>query len=76
MFELIDNSIGHGDAEKIDVRIEWFEHNEKIKRVAVIDNGKGMNRRTLFNALKTGKSGTYNDRSTIGRFGFGLKAGV
>jgi hypothetical protein len=75
LFELIDNSIGHGDADKIDVRIEWFENNKNIKRVAVIDNGKGMNRRTLFNALKTGKSGTYNDRSTIGRFGFGLKAG-
>ena len=23
LFELIDNSIGHGNAEKIDLRIEW-----------------------------------------------------
>lgn len=75
LFELIDNSLGHGEADKIDIRIEWFTNNKKIKKVAVVDNGIGMSRRTLFNALKTGKSGTYNQRDTIGRFGFGLKAG-
>jgi hypothetical protein len=76
LFELIDNSIGHGNAEKIDLRIEWYDNNsERLSRVAVIDNGIGMDQERLFSALITGKSSSYNQRNTIGRFGFGLKAG-
>ncbi len=75
LFELIDNSVGHGDAEKTDVRLEWYNDSNRLKRVAVVDNGIGMDRRTLFNATITGKSESYNSRETIGRFGFGLKAG-
>ena len=76
LYELIDNSLDHGNAAKTDVRIEWYESNpQKISKVAVVDNGIGMDRATLFGALITGKSQTYNQRDTIGRFGFGLKAG-
>ena len=47
LFELIDNSIGHGNAEKIDLRIEWYDNNsERLSRVAVIDNGIGMDKET------------------------------
>ena len=75
LFELIDNSIGHGNAKKTDVRLEWYDDSDRLSRVAVIDNGIGMNQEQLFNALITGKSISYNQRDTIGRFGFGLKAG-
>jgi hypothetical protein len=75
LFELIDNSIGHGEAEKTDVRLEWYEDSERLSKVAVVDNGIGMDHEDLFNALITGKSKSYNRRNTIGRFGFGLKAG-
>ena len=75
LFELIDNSIGHGKAEKTDVRLEWYDDSNRLKRVAVVDDGIGMDRRILFHALITGKSESYNSRETIGRFGFGLKAG-
>lgn len=73
--ELIDNSLDHGHAKTIDVRIEWLDRpNNRLKKVAVVDNGDGMNFKTLFDALITGKSLTFNERETIGRFGFGLKA--
>lgn len=75
LFELIDNSLGHGEAKKTDVRLEWIDNSNRLSRVAVIDNGIGMDRVTLFRALITGKSNTHNQRNTIGRFGFGLKAG-
>ena len=75
LFELIDNSVGHGNAEKTDVRLEWYDDSSRLSRVAVVDNGRGMDRVTLFDALITGKSISYNNRDTIGRFGFGLKAG-
>ena len=75
LFELIDNSIGHGNAEKTDVRLTWFDDSSRLERVAVVDDGIGMDRATLFAALITGKSISYNQRDTIGRFGFGLKAG-
>jgi len=75
LFELIDNSIGHGKAEKIDVRLEWYGDSDRLSKVAVVDNGEGMNQENLFSALITGKSSSYNQRDTIGRFGFGLKAG-
>jgi len=80
LFELIDNSIGHGDAKDIAVEIKWLEKilktdRDRLREVAVIDNGKGMNYDNLYNCLITGSSSTFNDRDSIGRFGFGLKAG-
>ena len=75
LFELIDNSVGHGNAEKTDVRLDWYDDSNRLRRVAVVDNGIGMDRARLFDALITGKSISYNQRDTIGRFGFGLKAG-
>ncbi len=74
LFELIDNSLDHGKAEVVDVRLEWMS-NDRLQRVAVVDDGIGMNKNQLFDALITGKSISYNQRDTIGRFGFGLKAG-
>jgi hypothetical protein len=41
-------------------------------RIAVLDDGCGMNHDTLVTALQFGGSGRFNDRSGAGRFGMGL----
>ena len=79
LFELIDNSLDHGKAETVDIRLEWLAKNtssqrNRLKKVAIIDDGNGMDDSILFDALITGKSLTFNRRESIGRFGFGLKA--
>jgi hypothetical protein len=75
--ELIDNSIQAGATE---VELLCCESEDlvrervrrRIKHVAVLDNGSGMDAKVLRMALQFG-NGTYlQDRSGIGRFGMGL----
>src|SRR5206468_1608182 len=41
-------------------------------RVSVLDDGCGMDKKTLRQALRFGGSSRFNDRSGLGRFGMGL----
>jgi hypothetical protein len=80
--EVIDNSL---QANANNVRIVVFTTKKKIasnkkatevvERVAVGDDGEGMDLDTLHNCLKLGFSTRYNDRKGMGRFGVGAKMG-
>ncbi len=75
--ELIDNSI-EADAEQIDLlclersqpvgsQTRW-----RVSEVAVLDNGSGMDVKTLFDALKFGGGTRHNSDRGIGKYGMGL----
>lgn len=72
--ELIDNSIDAG-ATDVDVIVEECQTPEvarwRVHRIAVADNGEGMDEDTLRRALKFG-DGHGRQSGRIGRFGMGL----
>jgi hypothetical protein len=80
--EVVDNSL---QANARHIRVRLFTTKKKIgknskatevvERLAVGDDGDGMDVGTLRNALKLGYSSRYNDRNGIGRFGVGAKLG-
>ncbi|WFT96087.1 ATP-binding protein [Bradyrhizobium barranii] len=69
--DLIDNSIA-AEAATIEIAIEW---NDGHPEVGLFDNGNGMNRATLGEALRLGGMGPSSARGAgdLGRFGLGLK---
>ena len=69
--DLIDNSIA-AEAATIELELEW---NDGHPRAALLDNGNGMDRLTLAEALRLGGTGPNSTRtaSDLGRFGLGLK---
>lgn len=69
--ELIDNSIQAG-ASRVHVASRY--ENNAIREVAIIDNGHGMEPDMIPLAVSWGGShrAFFNDRSGLGRFGFGL----
>jgi hypothetical protein len=75
--ELIDNA---QQATARHVEVLCFQTRElisertrdRISRIAVLDDGKGMSSDTLEMALQFGNGTRLNDRSGIGRFGMGL----
>lgn len=75
--ELIDNSI---EAKASLVEVFCYEERElinererrRIKQLAVLDNGEGMDADTLRKALQFGNGTRLNSRAGIGRFGMGL----
>ena len=70
--ELIDNSIQAG-ATKISVSLTIDEDEGEYPIVLrIVDNGCGMDSRTLRTALRFGGSTRFNDRSGLGRYGMGL----
>lgn len=77
--ELIDNSI---QAEATDVHIYCFSEmvqleerkSERITKIAVLDNGKGMNQEDLTKALKFGDGSRLGANQGLGKFGMGLPA--
>lgn len=75
--ELIDNST-QAEASLIEVFcIEQREQigqreRKRIKEIAVLDNGRGMDINVLRTALQFGNGTHLNDRTGIGRFGMGL----
>ena len=79
--ELIDNSIQAG-AEVVELMCLESEvfiaqrHMKRLTRLAVIDNGCGMNTDELRRALQFGNGGHLNDREGIGRFGDDLRIRV
>lgn len=70
--ELVDNSLQAG-ATLIAVSIAVDEDEDEHPIVlTVIDNGSGMDSRTLRTALRFGGSTRFNDREGLGRYGMGL----
>lgn len=75
--ELIDNSIQAGAKT---VRFVCFEAYEKvnatsrrrIQKIAILDDGYGMDEKTLYMALEFGASRNKEDPEGMGKFGMGL----
>ncbi len=75
--ELFDNSLQAGAKAVELLCVETEEQlaqrrRRRIKNVAVLDNGIGMNSEVLRMALQFGNGTHLNDRTGIGRFGMGL----
>ncbi|HTU22604.1 MAG TPA: ATP-binding protein [Gemmataceae bacterium] len=82
--ELFDNSL-QANANVIRLRIFTEKRHvgrnsrktEVVERIAIGDDGYGMDAEVLHRALQLGYSTRYNDRSGMGRFGVGAKlAGI
>ena len=75
--ELIDNSI-EASAERVELLcIEQAEANQsgtrrRVSEIAVLDNGTGMDARTLLDALKFGGGTRHSSVRGIGKYGMGL----
>lgn len=69
--DLIDNSIFAG-AKNIKVNYSWSEGNPWIM---IIDDGKGMSDKCLYEAMRLGSTSPLDERDPkdLGRFGLGLK---
>lgn len=76
--ELVDNSI-EAKAKNIDICIESGEQlvnqttSERIQKIAVFDDGEGMNQDILSKCLSFGWGTRLNNANGLGKFGFGLK---
>ena len=66
--DIVDNSIDAG-ASKIEIKLEKDKENLKIM---IIDNGKGMTKEILNQALKLGSDTLHDGISDLGKFGMGL----
>ena len=75
--ELFDNSL-QADANSVELLCVETEEQlrqrrvKRIRQVAVLDNGVGMDAEVLRQSLQFGNGTRLNDRSGIGRFGMGL----
>ena len=75
--ELIDNAV---QARASMIEVMCIEKRERVRlrevrrlwKIAVLDNGSGMDKHTLRMALQFGNGTRLDDRSGIGRFGMGL----
>ncbi len=69
--DLVDNSLTAG-ATQIEVKFCWAGHDSAV---CVIDNGRGMTRERLVDALRPGNANPLESRDSrdLGRFGLGLK---
>jgi hypothetical protein len=75
--ELVDNSIqSKASVVEIVCKEEQVQRALRaravVKEIAIIDNGNGMTKDILRNALQFGNGERLDDRSGIGRFGMGL----
>lgn len=70
--ELVDNSL-QAAAKQVSITIAvQDEASDYPLRVAVLDDGCGMDKKTLRQALRFGGSSRFNDRNGLGRYGMGL----
>lgn len=70
--ELVDNAL-QAAASRIRISIEAQDAMSGTDtRIQIADDGQGMDKATLIQAMRFGGSGRYNDRSGLGRFGMGL----
>lgn len=68
--DLVDNSIDAG-ATRVSIRL--LTSNDRLTRVEVLDNGKGMDETSANAAMTIGHQRDYSD-GDLGHFGMGLKA--
>lgn len=68
--EIIDNSI-QADATRVDV-VFGFDRGTKPVRIAVVDDGHGMDPQMVRAALVWGAGTRAEDRSGFGKYGYGL----
>jgi hypothetical protein len=73
--EFIDNSI-QARARRVDVDVTASSDSRFPVEILVVDDGVGMDERTLSHALTFGGSSRFNDRSSLGRYGMGLPNGA
>ncbi len=74
LFESIDNSI-QAEATNINIVFDWDKGksgNKEPDRIAIVDNGHGMDPRMIRIAALWGGSDRVNNRDGLGRFGYGL----
>ena len=75
--ELIDNSI-EASAERVELlcmeqtEVVQSRTRRRVSEIAVLDNGTGMDARTLLDALKFGGGTRHTSRRGIGKYGMGL----
>lgn len=70
--ELVDNAL-QASARTVRISVEATDAMSGSDiRIQVADDGIGMDRAMLVQAMRFGGSGRYNDRSGLGRFGMGL----
>ena len=75
--ELVDNA-AQADAHNVHVIVREERPltgpnaGQRRITIAVLDDGIGMSRDTLWSALQFGGSGRFGDRAGLGRFGMGL----
>lgn len=68
--DLVDNSI---DSAASSVLVRFIRRGARLVSLCVVDNGRGMDKTQLEDAMALGKRRTY-DQSDLGHFGLGLKA--
>lgn len=70
--ELVDNAL-QAQAKTVRISIEASDAKSGTDvRIQIADDGIGMDRHTLIQAMRFGGSGRFNDRAGLGRFGMGL----
>ena len=75
--ELIDNSI-EASAERVELlcmeqmAVGQSRNRRRVSEIAVLDNGTGMDARTLLDALKFGGGTRHTSLRGIGKYGMGL----
>ena len=75
--EIVDNAI-QAQASHVQIIVEvnktlkTTRYTENIRRIAVIDNGTGMNNEELRSALLFGEGSHFNEKGGLGKFGVGL----
>ncbi|MCG3769574.1 MAG: DNA mismatch repair protein MutL [Nitrosomonadaceae bacterium] len=69
--DLIDNSIS-AHAQKIEINFHWAG---KDSHISILDDGQGMSKSVLFEAMRPGSKSPLDTRAShdLGRFGLGLK---
>ena len=70
--ELVDNALQAG-ARNVTINVAVHSENSDCPlQISVLDDGCGMDKRTLRQALRFGGTSRFNDRSGLGRYGMGL----
>ena len=73
--ELVDNSLQAG-AKNVTVEIRSGQGPHRPIEITVVDDGVGMDARSLAKALTFGGTSRFNDRTSLGRYGMGLPNGA
>jgi Histidine kinase-, DNA gyrase B-, and HSP90-like ATPase len=73
--EFVDNSLQAG-ATLVAIDVLTNPENPYPIELLIVDDGAGMDKRTLASALSFGGSSRFGDRSSLGRYGMGLPNGA